>query len=222
MPTSQTMADGINEEALGKLLKAAPNIFPLTVIDCGSELSPLALKAMSFATAIFFVVTPDILAINQTKRMYTELVTMLFPREMIHVVFNQAQKGHPVTADTVSKTIGRPIIGMVLKDDQNTAMSLSRSKVAVLIAKNSSYTKGVLDLVRKVVQRNVFKSLARLNRPSSMGQKEKEKKSGEGSKKQKGFSPWVDLKSRIHKALIDEMDLDAEDDKDRSRIINNA
>jgi len=216
MPDNATSVGSINEEAVGKLLKAAPNIFQLTIIDCGSELNPLAVKAMSFATAIFLVVTPDILAINQTKRMYSELVTMLFPKEMIHVVFNQAVKAHPVTPETVTKSIGRPIIGIIARDDESTSVALSRSKPAILIAKNGAYTKGVVDLVRKIVQKNVFKALAQVNRPAAIGTKEQGSSLGGTSKTgtKGGFSPWVDLKSRIHKSLVEEMDLNKEDDKD--------
>jgi septum site-determining protein MinD len=78
MPTEPIAANQVNEEGIGKALKAIVNIYPLTIIDAGSELSPLALKAMEFSTLIFIVASPDLLAVNQCKRMYTDLITMLF------------------------------------------------------------------------------------------------------------------------------------------------
>ena len=85
-------AQGIDAEALGKTLKAVTNIYQTTVIDAGSELSPLALKALEFSTAIFLIVPPDILAVNQTKRLLSDLITMLFPKEMIFLLMNQGKK----------------------------------------------------------------------------------------------------------------------------------
>ena len=58
MPSDPTAADQINVEGLGKVLKAITNIFPITVIDCGSELTSLALKGLEYSTLIFLVVTP--------------------------------------------------------------------------------------------------------------------------------------------------------------------
>ena len=71
MPNDSELSANINADNLGKFLKAAPNLYPLTVIDVGSELNPLALKALEFSTAILFVVTPDILAVHQTRRMFS-------------------------------------------------------------------------------------------------------------------------------------------------------
>ena len=106
MPNDPSLSSGIKVENLGKFLKAAPNLYPLTVIDGGSELNPLALKALEFSTAIMFVVTPDILAVHQTRRMFSELVTMMFPKEMMLFTVNQMVKGHPVTPEVIGKQIG--------------------------------------------------------------------------------------------------------------------
>ncbi|MBT7670168.1 MAG: AAA family ATPase, partial [Bdellovibrionales bacterium] len=59
MPTNRMSADTIDVDGLGKSLKAVPNIFPVTVIDVGSDLTPLALKALEYSTLIYLVVTPD-------------------------------------------------------------------------------------------------------------------------------------------------------------------
>lgn len=45
MPTEATAANQINEEGLGKALKAITNIHPITIIDGGSELTPPYFKS---------------------------------------------------------------------------------------------------------------------------------------------------------------------------------
>lgn len=218
MPTDPTMSEGIEVEALGRTLKAITNIYPVTIIDAGNELNPLAIKALEFSTLIFVVVTPDILALNQTKRLYSDLVTMMFPKDMIHFLMNQAQAGHPVTPEVVTKTLGKAPFSVIPRDDQSCTMALNQKKPVVLVARSSAFAKGIIDTVRKLNERSVLKSLEKLNKPAEVGQKKKEE-SGEvqvrGAK-----NPWTELKSRIHRALVEEMDLKKADDTDpKAQII---
>lgn len=218
MPNDPSSSDNVNIEGLGKTLKSITNIFPLTILDLGSEISPLAQKALEYTTMVFLVVTPDILALNQTKRLYNDLITMMYPKDMLQIILNQYVKGHPVTPDVVSKTMGKPVFAPIPKDEQTCVMALNRRMPAVLVAKSSPFTKGVVDVVRKVVQKSVLKTLASLNRPAPVA---KPSTSGGGDGKgSSDIKPWVSLKARIHKALVEEMDLKKSDDNDpKARII---
>ncbi len=208
VPNEASEARLINEESLGKLLKAVPNIFSITLIDAGSELTPLALKALSFSTLILMVITPDVLAINQTKRMQSELITMMYPRDMIQFVMNQVQNGHPVTPEIAAKQLGKPVFALVPKDDQTCVTALSNSKPAFLIAQNSSFTKGIQETVRKIVQKNILGQLEKLAKPTKSSVPET------AAEEKKGQSRWVELKARIHRQLVEEMDLKKSNDTD--------
>jgi pilus assembly protein CpaF len=214
MPADQTTAESINVEGLGKTLKAITSIFSLTIIDAGSELTPLALKALEFSTLITLVTSQDLLAANQTKRLYTDLVTLLFPKDMLQVVLNQAVNGHPVSPDVIGKQIGKPIFGVVPKDEQNCVQALSRSAPVITVAKNAPFAQGVTNLARTIIQKNVLKTLEKLTRPQDVGIK-KEEGDKAGNK-----DPWNDLKVRIHKGLVEEMDLKKQDNSDpKAQII---
>ncbi|OUR93110.1 hypothetical protein A9Q84_21650 [Halobacteriovorax marinus] len=215
MPTDPTASEGINAEGLGKTLKSITNIFPLTIIDAGCELNDLAIKALEFSTLIFMVVTPDILALNQTKRLYSDLVTMMFPKDMLQVILNQHQKGHPVTPEVVGKSLGKAVFATVPKDDQTCVMALNQKKPALVIAKKSNFAKGITECARKIIQKNILKSLAKLNTPKDVGVKS----DADGADEKKSKNAWTDLKSRIHKALVDEMDLKNSDDNDPKAAI---
>ncbi len=214
MPTDPTTAENINVEALGKSLKAIPNIFPLTVIDIGSELTPLAYKALEHSTLIFLVVNPDILALNQTKRIYSDLMTSLFPKDMVQLIVNQFQKGHPVSPDVIGRQIGKPVFGIIPRDDQACTIALNKSQPAMIIAKNSSFAKGVVECVRKINSKNVLKVLAKLNKPDPS--KIKDVKGGDKSKGpgKPGKDPKTDLKLRIHAGLVEEMNLSKQNEDD--------
>lgn len=217
MPTDPVASAGINASSLGKTLKAISNIYPLTIIDGGSELTPLTLKALEFSTAIFLVVTPDILAINQTKRLYSELTTMLFPKDMMLIMGNQIQKGHPISPEVIGKSIGKPVFSNVIKDDQTCVTALNQKKPVMIINKNSPFAKSMTESVRKIVQKSVLKTLSKLNKPTDVATKKVS--GGEGSAAG-AAKPWTELKSRIHRALVDEMDMKNSDDKDpKAQII---
>ncbi len=209
MPDDPTASASVNSEGLGAFLKAAPNLCSTTIIDAGSELNPLALKALEYSTAIFLVVTPDILALNQTRRLYTELVTMLFPKDMILIIGNQIQKGHPVTPEVMGKTIGKPVFSTIPKDDQTCVSALNQKKPIMVINKNSAFARGVTETVRKLIQKNVLKTLARLNKP-----KDVQKKSSDSGSEASKNDGWTTLKSRIHRKLYEEMDLKKNDKDD--------
>lgn len=223
MPTEPIAANQINEEGLGKALKALVNIYPVTIIDAGSELNPLALKALEFSTLIFIVATPDVLAVNQCRRMYQELITMLFPKDMIQIVVNQAVNGHPVSPDVIGKQIGKPVFHAIAKDDASCIAALSRSTPVLVGAKGSPFGNGVTDCARKLIQKNVLKTLEKLSKPQNAGQASTNGTSGAASgapTDDKKRDQWTELKSRIHKALVEEMDLKKQDDNDpKAKII---
>lgn len=221
MPSDPTASNGIEVEALGRTLKAVTNIYPITIIDAGNELTPLAIKALEYSTLILVVVTPDILALNQTKRLYSDLVTMMFPKDMIQFLVNQSQAGHPVTNDVIAKTLGKPVFSAVAKDDQNCILALNQKKPVMLVARNSPFAKGIIDTVRRLNEKNVLKTLEKLSKPTDAGAvKKDEQKDGSGAPVKGGKSAWTELKSRIHRALVEEMDLKKADDNDpKAQII---
>lgn len=216
MPSDPTAAASINADGMGKALKAIPNIFPITIIDGGCELTELTLKGLEYSTLIFLVVTPDILAVNQTRRLNSELTTMLFPRDMIQLLLNQYQKGHPVTPEVIGKQLGKPVFNAIAKDDQSCVNALQKKTVAMIASKNGGFAKGVQDTVRKLIQKSVLKSLSKLNKPSGAGQKKDASSAGAVS----AAKGWTELKSRIHRSLVEEMDLKKSDDNDpKAKVI---
>ena len=218
MPTEPIAATQVNEEGLGKVLKAMTNLYPVIIIDGGCDLTPLTFKALEFSTLIFIVVSPDLLAVNQSKRMYTDLVTMLFPKDMIQILVNQAVNGHPVSPDVIGKQIGKPVFHAIPRDDASCIAALSRS-VPVMVGGKGPFSSGVTDCVRKLVQKNVLKTLEKIAKPQDVGAAAAGA-SKEGPSDDKKRDMWTELKSRVHKSLVEEMDLKKQDDNDpKAKII---
>ncbi len=221
IPNDPVAAEQIDPEALGKFLKAVTNIFPLTIIDAGNDMTPLAFKGIEYATLVFLLTTPDLLAVNQTKRLQSELLTQMVPKEAIQIVLTQYVKGHPVTPEIVGQQMQKPVFSILPKDDQNCTAALSKSRPVMVLAKSSAYAQSIIETVRKMNQRNVLKTLAALNR-APVVQAKKSSSGGAGGAsggsadpKDLGKSPWIEVKRRIHRGLVEEMDMkNAADGKD--------
>ncbi|MBY0415307.1 MAG: CpaF family protein, partial [Bdellovibrionales bacterium] len=93
----------------------------------------------------------------------------------------------------------------------------------MLVARNSAFAKGVVDTVRKLTEKGILRALEKLNKPTDAGQKKAESggagTSESGGSTKGGKSPWTDLKSRIHRSLVEEMDLKKSDDNDPKALI---
>ena len=220
MPAEKLLAESVSIEGMGKTLKTITNLYPITIIDVGSELNPLALKALEYSTLIFLVTTPDILAVSQGRRINQELITSLFPKDMVQVILNNYEKGHPVTPELVSKNLGKPIFTLINKDEKTCVDALNKSQVIMNVAKGSLYAKAVTECVRKLIQKNVLKTLEALVKPNDASSKKSTEASNSDGEKKSSHQPWIDLKSRIYKTLVDEMDMKANNDNDpRAKLI---
>jgi len=115
-PKDAIVARDIDVEGVARLLKAAPSIFNLTVVDCGNGLDPLAMRVFEYATAIFVVTTPDIIVINQTRRVLNKIQELLFPPEMVQIVVNRFQPNSLLNPQAIQKSLGRPLFGALPED----------------------------------------------------------------------------------------------------------
>ena len=93
--------------------------------------------------------------------------------------------------------------------------ALNSSKPVITFAKGSPFGKSITELTRKIMQKNILRSLESLNKPSDVQSKSLGAKESGGKK-----NPWTDLKKRIHKGLVEEMDFKAGEDNDpKAKII---
>ena len=88
-------------------------------------------------------------------------------------------------------------------------------KACYNFCERKSFGKSITELTRKIIQKNILRSLESLNKPSDVQSKSLGAKESGGKK-----NPWTDLKKRIHKGLVEEMDFKAGEDNDpKAKII---
>jgi septum site-determining protein MinD len=224
-PATPAQAKTVNAEVLGKLYKAMPNVYPLTIIDCGSTVDAYAIKAMEFSTAIFLVTNPDILVMHQTKRILNEIVESLFPLDMIEVVLNRFTQNAAVAPATIQRNLNKAVFAAIPEDAASHSAALTAGKPLILAAPSAPSTRAIHELVRKVQQTQLLQKLSALKKPSraQIAASQKPVAGAAGAPKEKeadtprmpgqvvvAADPWQALKLRVHKELVEKVDFKKE------------
>jgi septum site-determining protein MinD len=221
-PRDAILARDLDLDGLGRFLKAVTNIFNFVVVDCGQGTDPSAMKVMESATAIFVIASADVIVINQTKRILGKIQELLFPQEMVQVVVNRYSQNHIITPQIIQKNLNRQIFGVIPEDVAACESALAKSTPICLASPNAPITRAYHDIVRKIQQTNLLENLAKLKKPTGAAAKMQSQLqvipgggSGDSGKDAAGMlraaagpmDAWTAMKLRIHKALVDAMDL---------------
>ncbi|MDR3607406.1 MAG: ATPase, T2SS/T4P/T4SS family [Oligoflexia bacterium] len=219
-PRDSIVARDLDMDGLGRFLKGVTNVFNLTVVDCGSAMEPWALKTLEYATAIFVVTNGDVIVINQTKRVLAKIQELLFPPEMVQVIINRYSPSNVITPQIIQKNLNRAVFAAIPEDAATCDGSLTKSVPICLAAPNAPVVRAYHDVVRKMQQVNLLETLARLKKPTGVVAKAEAASAGPshggagakdagpgGRSKEAPMDAWTAMKLRIHKALVEQMDL---------------
>lgn len=224
-PPTTAAGRALSPDMLGKLYKAMPNVYPLTVIDCGSAVDAHAIKAMEFSTLIMLVTNPDILVMHQTKRILNEIVESLFPLEMIEVVLNRFTQNAAVNPATIQRNLNKAVFAAIPEDAASHAAALTSGKPLILAAPSAPSTRALHEMVRKMQQTQLLQKLSALKKPSraQLAASQKPVAGAAGAPKEKetdaprmpgqvavNVDPWQALKLRVHKELVEKVDFKKE------------
>ncbi|MCM2276617.1 MAG: Flp pilus assembly complex ATPase component TadA [Oligoflexia bacterium] len=230
-PRDPILARDLDLDGLGRFLKAITNTFNLVVIDCGNGMDPWALKVFEYATCIFCVATSDVIVINQTKRLVSKIQELLFPPEMVQVIINRYSASNIINPQMIQKSLNRSVFAAVPEDAASCEGSLAKSTPVCIAAQGAPIARAYHDIVRRIQQVNLFENLAKLKKPSGVAAKAlataaasdpAAKEPGNPLKGGGGpLDPWTLMKLRIHKSLVENMDLkktntDTSDPKQRA------
>ncbi len=232
-PRDAVIARDMDLEGLGRFFKAVTQVFNYIVVDCGNGADASALKAFEFATAIFVVTTADVIVINQTKRILGKIQELLFPPEMVQIVINRYSINNIINPQMIQKNLGRTVYAAIPEDVATCEGSLAKATPLCIAGAGTPIARAYHDLVRKMQQTALLDNLARLKKPSGVASKIQaaiQAPSGDTPKDNGGvfgrsaagvMDPWTAMKLRIHKALVEQMDLkkmntDTNDSKQRA------
>ncbi len=215
-PTDPIQARELDVEGVGRALKSFTSIFPVTIVDCGSELTPAVIKTFEMATMILVVTAPDVIVVNQTKRVLGKIQEHLFPPDMVQVVLNRYSQTAIVNPQVIQKNLNKPLFAAIPEETDTCAGSLARSQPFVVSAPQAQITRSYHDIIRKMQQTNILSQLSNLKKPTGAAAKmQMHVVPGGGQGGGQAGSPalnlisgkpkdaWTLLKERIHRALLD-------------------
>ena len=196
----------------GKQLYGFSQNFSYIVVDVGCFLSPLQFSVMELASAILVVLTPEILVVNQTKRLLNELSSATLPSQLFQIVINQARSGL-LSTNAIASSLRLPVVGVLPQEESTASQALQSAMPFVLSRPSSPLTQNYHNMVRRlaggVLQKN--KALIRPKKPTASSQADPatkgEQSSSPATGRQRKLDPLTILKMQIHTELIKEMDL---------------
>jgi septum site-determining protein MinD len=214
----------VSPETAIRQIEALSNIYRFIVVDLGSILGPLQTAIIEKATALLVVTTPEVLAVNQTARLLSELMGASVPPEMLQIVVNKVLPSGGLPPQAISQSLRRPIIGTIPQDDITAGGSLQRSAPFVVNASKTPISTAHFEIVRKMTG-GLLQQLKSSAKPQALKFKKDapalEGANGSRSKSApKNVDPRTALKLTIHTELIKAMDLkkgltDTQDDPEK-------
>ncbi len=215
----------VEADKVAKALAHAMNFYHVIVVDVGSEVDAQSVKVFEVAALIFVLTNPEILVLHHTRRVIEKIQNLLFPPDMIKLILNRFTPKKGILPQMIQNNLKKPILAVVPEDEMTTVTSMTSAKPFVISAPRAEITQAYFNLVRTVSSSQLLEKMAGLKKPSdamarlsgnkavaaAMGKKE-------GSpvnivfdrsqmKDEKPADQWSALKQRVHKALIDTMDL---------------
>ncbi len=197
----------VSPEMAVKQIEALSNAYKFIIIDMGSNLTSLQMSVLEKATALLIVTTPEVLAVNQTMRLMSELMAASFPSDMLQLVVNKASASGLAPA-AIGQSLRKPVLGIIPQDDATAGGALQRSAPFVISSAKSPIASAHFDIARKLTG-GLLQQLKATARPQTLKFK-KEGPVAEISSRTKiptNVDPRTALKLTIHNELIKAMDL---------------
>lgn len=213
----------IQPDLLRKQLYTLSQHFKYIIIDIGSEADPLQLSIVEDASVVLVVTTPEVLVVNQTRRVINDLLAASVPGDFIQVVLNKVSRTG-LDQNAISQSLRRPILGGIPQDDMTAVQALQKSTPFVVGFPNQPISAAHHELVRKLTG-GILQKLKSLSKPKVTIAKpaagsgpgaaapadlgppllsmEKTRKPG----RKREIDALTLLKMQVHSGLIKEMDL---------------
>ncbi len=201
----------VNADQLIKQLEGLSNFYKFIIVDMGTQMTAMQMAVIERATALLLVTIPEVLSVNQTLRLLSELMGASLPGDMLQIVVNKANPA-ALSPQAIGQTLRRNVIGAVPQDDISATASIQRSTPFLLANPKAPISAAYYEIVRKLTG-GVLQQLKALARPTELKFKREQPvaESGPSNRALKGPPKNVDartaLKLTVHAELIKAMDL---------------
>jgi pilus assembly protein CpaF len=193
--------------------------YDFIIIDAGKNFSEAFVATLNMANLILLVVTPDILSVYQTKWALDTLQFLHLPLVMVKLVLNRAESAASISWQEVKVSLPCDIIAQIPSEGKVVGMALNqgvpvvidspRSKISVAINKLAEQlsTQPKLYIETREIDQLRVKESEILDKMGDIWQKEGMVEPLADYVPSEEIDEILILKRRIHKRLIEELNL---------------
>ena len=214
-----TQSSYINEQVVSQVLSRLENKYDYVVVDAGRAFTDILISVLGFANLILLVVTPDILSIYQTKWALDVLQSLNFPLRMVKFILNRSESLGGFVWQEIKSHLPAEILMQIPSEGKVVGLSVNRRIPVMIDMPKSRFAQAISKLSQSIhnskkelflprieldqLQLNAHHAIAK---PQDFWRTygledtlivEQEAKVDE----------IVELKRRVHKRIIDELDL---------------
>lgn len=142
----------VPDEKMELAMRTLKSTFPATVIDCGSRIEGSLIKVLEHASVILVVTNPEILVLNQTKRILEKIQTLLLPPDFVKLVLNKYTPNNPYNGPFLEQTLKRQVLAIVPEEVELARTALGKGQPLVTISPNSASTRAYVQLGRQLFE----------------------------------------------------------------------
>ena len=209
----------ITPKAVKTFISIIENEFDYVIVDAGSNLTDNMISTFDSSGLIMLVLTPDILSVYQTEWVLDTLQSIGFPLKMIKVILNRAESKGSISAQEIKVLLPSETLAFMPSEGKTVGLAVNRGIPVVLDNPNAKISQAIKKLSDELITRADLyiehKDLTELR----VGKEEKiedeelfwEKvglaEKGEKLKLKEEEDEVIKFKRKVHKQLIDELDL---------------
>jgi pilus assembly protein CpaE len=152
-PPRPELADQINGNQFGKLLKYLADLYDYIIVDTASYLNDITLSAFECADFVLLMTTQEIPSIKNSNAFLTLLDALDFPREKIIFSINRFEKRIGISSERVGESLRQPVTVVIPLDDRNSVNdSIKRGVPLMLETKTHPVCKSIINLSELLVE----------------------------------------------------------------------
>jgi septum site-determining protein MinD len=215
--------DSLHEKMLSpqKIARVADLLvraYDYVVIDLASTLSEAVVPILDLSELVCPVVSPDVGSVAQARQSVTYLQSHHFSREAMRLVLNRYSNKMPFPPETIEESVGLPISLYLPLDEELMEQSISAADPFVSSSPRHPVSKA-LDAFTQQIVADLSSQPRRAKRPRLVPAEATPAAQAVAESRER-IDEIRDIKIRIHRRLIDEIDFkkaDIELAKDRKK-----
>jgi pilus assembly protein CpaE len=148
--TQPQMAEFINAEHIGLILKVLQSAFDYVVVDMPARFYEPVDPALQEADLLLLITTQDVATIRNIKACLVALGSLNYPRHKIKLLLNRAESRSEIKSRDVETTLDQDLFGVLPAEYRLVSSSLNKGIPVVLLYPRAKVSRNFMKLARRI------------------------------------------------------------------------